>query len=196
MGFPDGSQSIRFHIQWKLNVGKVLRGMRITTGPTQETMVEQMCHGSVLSAFRAHVLKQRNDHRVANAHAAGAADGQQDVAAGETHEEWLARCNTAYATAMAAAIPAPEVNDVKAAIEHAVGSVIPYKALERQKWFMRRKMRKPADMTIRQYAGHLTWINNEELPHLPPYATTQRLSGPTPAASSSSPTTDHAKVRN
>ena len=177
MGFPDGSQSIRFHIQWKLNVGKVLRGMRITTGPTQESMVEQMCHGPVLSAFRAHVLKLRSEHRVANAHAAGAAEGQQDVTGGETHEEWLARCNAAYATVMATAIPDPEVNDVRAAIEHAVGSVIPYKALERQKRFMRRKMRKPADMTIRQYAGHLTRINDEELPHLPPYATTQRLSG-------------------
>jgi hypothetical protein len=34
---------------------------------------------------------------------------------------------------------------------------------------MRRKMRKPADMTTRAYVNHIHRINYEELPHLPPF---------------------------
>jgi hypothetical protein len=177
MGFPDGSQSIRFHIQWKKNVGKVLRGMQITTGPTQLTMVEEMCSGAVLSSFRSCVLKLQTEQRVANAQAAVQAEPPQDVARAETHEQWLARGRQAYGAVLAGALPDPTVIHVATAVEQAAASMIPYKALERQKRFMRRKMRKPADMTIRQYAGHLVRINDEELPHLPPYSANQRLSG-------------------
>jgi hypothetical protein len=34
---------------------------------------------------------------------------------------------------------------------------------------MRRKMRKPNDMRIRQFVNHLHWINYKELPQLPPF---------------------------
>ena len=66
--------------------------MQITTGPTQLTMVEEMCSGAVLSSFRASVLKLQTEQRVANAHAAAKAEPPQDVARGETHEQWQARC--------------------------------------------------------------------------------------------------------
>ena len=33
IGYDVGTQSVRFHIQWKKNVEKVLRGMRVTTVP-------------------------------------------------------------------------------------------------------------------------------------------------------------------
>ena len=31
MGYADGTQSVRFHIMWKRNVERVLRGLNITT---------------------------------------------------------------------------------------------------------------------------------------------------------------------
>ena len=45
----------------------------------------------------------------------------------------------------------------------------PYRTLETQKRFMRRKMRKPLGMNTRQYVNHLTRLNQEELPLLPPF---------------------------
>jgi hypothetical protein len=40
---------------------------------------------------------------------------------------------------------------------------------------MRRKMRKPADMRIRQFVNHLHQINYKELPQLPPFGNNQPL---------------------
>jgi hypothetical protein len=54
--------------------------------------------------------------------------------------------------------------------------VCPYKALEKQKRFMRRKMRKPADMKTRMYVNYLQRINYDELPMLPPFGAAQSLS--------------------
>ena len=84
--------------------------------------------------------------------------------------------DAAYARVMALPLPAATTAIITRAIEAAAGSVMPYRTLEKQKRFMRRKMRKPADMTIRQYAQHLVRINDEELPHLPPYVARQKLS--------------------
>ena len=56
-----------------------------------------------------------------------------------------------------------------------VNELCPYKALEKQKRFMRRKMRKPANMTTRTYVNNLLRINTDELPQLPPFSPTQSL---------------------
>ena len=64
-------------------------------------------------------------------------------------------------------------------VQHGLNSIIrvvcPYKVLEKQKLFMRRKMRKPGDMTTRQYVNHLHRINFDELPMLPPFNQRQEL---------------------
>jgi hypothetical protein len=62
------------------------------------------------------------------------------------------------------------------ALNATIKEVCPYKALEKQKRFMRRKMRKPADMKLRVYVNHLQRINQEEIPHLPPQGLDQTLS--------------------
>ena len=41
---------------------------------------------------------------------------------------------------------------------------------------LRRKMRKPVDMSVRTYIQHLQRINREELPNLPPFLNTNQLS--------------------
>jgi len=53
----------------------------------------------------------------------------------------------------------------------------PHKALAKQKRWMRRFCRKPADMTIREFTNHISRINDEEIPILPPFGgTAQKLS--------------------
>ena len=72
--------------------------------------------------------------------------------------------------------PDPTMDHIATVIQTAAGSVMPYKALERQKRFMNRRMCKPADMKIRQYVSHLVQINSEETPFMPPFNANQQLS--------------------
>ena len=129
--------------------------MRVTTGPTQHVMIQQLCRGTVLTAFEASLLKQLHDRQTKLARQAARAEPAQDMAGGETLEQYQARCHAAHDAVIAQPVPDPEVGEIMVALQIAAGYAIPYKALEHQKCYMRRKMRKPADMPIRQYVGHL-----------------------------------------
>ena len=54
--------------------------------------------------------------------------------------------------------------------------LLPRKILAKVKRSMRRDMRKPHDMKIREYYHNLQRLNEEELPNLPPYGIAQNLS--------------------
>ena len=95
---------------------------------------------------------------------------------GTTLREWEVHVSTAFNNNMAAPLNNPMVAMVRELILQAAGSVIPMQALEMQKRYMKHRMRKPADMNIRQCVNHLTRINLEELPQLPPFSPTQALS--------------------
>lgn len=60
-------------------------------------------------------------------------------------------------------------------IDAIITASCPYKVLEKQKRFMRRKMRKPNGMTTRLWVSHLERINMHELPLLPPFRDGQRF---------------------
>ena len=47
-------------------------------------------------------------------------------------------------------------------------SLLPRQVLAKVKRALRRDMRKPSDMKVRQYYQHLTRVNNEEITGLPP----------------------------
>ena len=176
MGYADGTQSVRFHLKWYENTTKVLRGMRIQDGANQAAMVDEMCRGPIRAAFRNAVDRLRRTLQRTRAEAAVQAEPPQDVANGETQAEYEARCAAAYQAVLNLGLPDPTVDHVTEAIQSASGCMVPYKGLEKQKRFMRRKMRKPVDMPIRQYVNHLKRMNDEELPYLPPYAANQNLS--------------------
>jgi hypothetical protein len=65
---------------------------------------------------------------------------------------------------------------IEPALRATIKMVCPYKALEKQKRFMRRRMLKPADMKIRIFVNHLHRINFDEIHQLPPFAADQELS--------------------
>ena len=50
-------QSICYHIQWVKNVNKVLTDMNMITIAAQHSMVEQLCAGPVLMAFKDAILQ-------------------------------------------------------------------------------------------------------------------------------------------
>ena len=67
----------------------------------------------------------------------------RDIAGGETEVEYQQRCTDVYLKVMEGALPEPTPAFVSWGLQAAMSSAIPYKALERQKRFMRHKMRKP-----------------------------------------------------
>jgi hypothetical protein len=52
---------------------------------------------------------------------------------------------------------------------------LPFEVLRKQKRHMRRHMRKPREMRMKTYVGHMIKINQDELPQLPPFAANQSI---------------------
>jgi hypothetical protein len=173
MPYSDGSQSIRFQIKWVWNTLKVLRGMDITDGNAQAELIRQLCSGQVLTQFNEQCINMQNDARRTRATAAMATIARDPA---ETDAEWGGRRRQAFTDDMARPLDPPTVDILAVSLRSTIKMVCPYKALEKQKRFMRRKMRKPNDMRIRQFVNHLHRINFEELPQLPPFAAGQQLS--------------------
>ena len=91
----------------------------------------------------------------------------------ETIAEWQARVNLAVNATPRSPVDETDLLQGMAAV---LIAICPYKVLEKQKTFMRRKMRKPFDLTTRQYVNHLTRINETELTVLPPFRIGQAFS--------------------
>ena len=73
--------------------------------------------------------------------------------------------------------PGPHDNFLVGGLCQIITYMAPHKALAKQKRWMRRFCRKPADMTIREFTNYVTTINDDELPILPPFGgNTQKLS--------------------
>ena len=138
-------------------ISRVLPGLGITNanqGPQAVTLIQGLLDGTPLATFTASIQAQREAElaeRVAAHHAANNA--------------------------------APAPTDLHAATldytHGAMGAIIiwraPFKALQRQKRYMRRECRKPADMTIRDFFTRFQQLNLENLPQFPPFGEGQSL---------------------
>jgi hypothetical protein len=92
-------------------------------------------------------------------------EAPRDTANGETTVAYQERLQQAMD-----AVPDPAITElaILGGLRQIVVEACPYKVMERQKVYMRRKMRKPREMTTRTYVNHLNRINETELPALPP----------------------------
>jgi hypothetical protein len=161
----DGNQTIRQTLQWMEDVIKVLRGLRLQNCPERHELIQQLCSGGSLTAYTSEVNNwirktKEQDRQDAMANAA-----PRDTANGETaiaYQERLQRVMDA--------VPDPAITEraILGGLRQIVVEACPYKVMERQKAYMRRKMRKPREMTTRTYVNHLNRINETELPALPP----------------------------
>ena len=174
MSILDGTGDVRAAIQYYRDIMKVFAGLNMaaTAGNASNArseLAERMLRGTALSAYQ----KGMRDSMAANL-----------VATRLAHIQGMVQCNTEADDAFAAR-QVTEGNavvyhihneDVIAGIRAVITALTPNKALQRQKRWMRRNLRKTRDMTVRQFAAHLTRINDEELPFLPPnFANNQKL---------------------
>ena len=156
----DGQEDLRTVIQWSKNVTTVLTGMNVIQPKNKYQLVQQMCIGTAKSAL----------------------DDMWSSHAKNTKEEALTRVGTNGFNLTAAQINGREEHQwhddasFTKCIQHLIFNCAPQKVLQRVKRELKREMRKPADMNIRTYLVHLNRINNDEIPHLPPFGADQGLS--------------------
>ena len=169
----DGTRSVRQAINWYNRTKKLFRGLDLTDCEAKDNLIKELVKDAPLAAYTAAITSRR---AMAWANARDSAETlapARDTTAGETAVAYRERIER-----VRAAVPEPAIDDDM--IDHGLGSVIesvcPYKALEKQKRYMRRFMRKPADMLTRNYVNHIIRMNNEEIPCLPPFLPDQGLS--------------------
>jgi hypothetical protein len=154
-----GHEAVRSVLLWRQDTVKVIRGLNITTALNKATMLESMMSGTPLTFFTAKVFRLSSDARQV------VSDAAEDANAGD-----------------GAAVLAQDLSGftdddiVESAIDYVLSNVIPKKALQKVKRYLRRECRKPADMKVRMYFQHLLRMNMNEIPCLPPFGADQTLS--------------------
>ncbi len=154
-----GHEAVRSVLLWRQDTVKVIRGLNITTALNKATMLESMMSGTPLTFFTARV------HRLSTQARQVAADAAEVAVVGSG------------AAVLAQALSGFTDDDiVELAIDCVLSNVIPKKALQKVKRYLRRECRKPADMKVRMYFQHLLRMNMNEIPCLPPFGEDQTLS--------------------
>ena len=168
----DGNATPRQAIKWGARVRKVFAGLAMNTHSDQHNLLLELCSGSAKTAYDTAAKANRAVRHTNLRQAAVDAAPARNHGGHEDDVTYNARIQAAWD---GVAEPAFDNSDVVAGINALIEGACPYKALEKQKRFMRRKMRKPAGMTTRTYVNHIMHINIEELPLLPPFNPGQNL---------------------
>ena len=165
----SGKEPIRQVLVWRSNMDKVFTGMGATGADTdakrkaepklRDQLVRRALTSSALSAFDVKMTELINE----------AWESERDAA--ET-ARLATHANSTQAQLQAARDAVDEPDPTNEMVEEGMKAVIvqacPYKALARTKRWLRRKCRKPVDMSIRVFYMHLQRINTDEIPLLPP----------------------------
>jgi hypothetical protein len=151
-----GNESVRSIIKWKNDAIKVAKGLNAIDLASKLPIFETLMRTGPLALFGQSMLAQAT---VAMEAAIAAA------------------ANAAAARLIRDAGPAPhqDVDHCEPALDFVVSQLLPRKVLAKVKRDIRRNMRKPHDMKVRQYYQNLYRINFEEIPNLPPFNTNQAL---------------------
>ena len=158
MPINTGSETPRETIEWMKNLNKVFRGMNAAADAVQQdNLVRRTITDAAETAYNTAYMESRQTTFTAAREAAL----QASITNGD---------NVAAQQAAVAAVnqPDPTTLDVTAGVQAVMIYVTPYKGLQRQKRYMRRKCRKPADMSAREFFNHFSRMNWQELPLMPP----------------------------
>ena len=178
MDLLDGTEEPREVIQWYHDIVKVLKGLNITDGTNQSSLITETLRGKPKSAFTASIkAQQHRAHERAIAAATNAAKTAFNNAQRQAQQNGAAAPAPVDENAIRNGTAVPDIHAdwIIPACQAVLSNVIPRKALQRQKRCMRRYWRKPRDMTVKQYAANLVHINETELPLMPPFVQGQEL---------------------
>lgn len=168
----NGAETPREIIVWRRHVIHVFKGMILTTGTTQNQMMKQFVTSAALSAYERSLTVSftKGKARLVMHYQRVLAQGDTDGGNRATQEGDVA-----------AARALTVMDDILAAIKNDVGTwtvqwaiqdmmtfLFPSKILQRVKRYLRCEARKPADMGVKAYYMHISRVNLEEVPLLPP----------------------------
>lgn len=162
----EGTEHLRYALTFMRDCKKILAGLNVTTAAEALPMIRELLSGIALAQFNQGI----DDHIYERYMALVQAVRDNGVAAGDDA--------TTIATAVAGVVrPNPSMDSIECGYHSVIVYMAPHKVLAKQKRWMRRNMRKPLDMSVREYANRLMTINNDELNKLPPaFDNTQKLS--------------------
>lgn len=161
----DGSTTPRQVLKWGNRMTKVFTGLGMDNPVDRNNLLKEMVSGASKTAYD-NAVNASNGLRHLVLQRAAVQNLVRDNVNGGTAEAFVTRRQGVWD---GIAKPQIDGSDVRAGIQAVIEQACPYKALEKQKRYMRRKMRKPSDMTTRTYVNHLLRINNEEIPNMPPF---------------------------
>ncbi len=167
----SGRESIRSAITWKADVEKAVKGLNINAADQiglRYDFCQSVLKDSALAAFNNKkndladlALEAAIDAAVANL-GAGATQAQREAAIATERNRGRAHFYDAA--------------HFDLALKSVIDMICPKGALANIKRALRRETRKPISMSLREYYQHLTRINYDELPLLPPFEADQGLS--------------------
>ena len=160
----QGDETARQMIRWRLDVCKICIGLHVATLGTKKPIMEACMRPGPLSAFHSALSVMAGQAYTTALEAAL----QTDIADGDTVASDAVRGHGKEHY--------QHVDHLQAALNLVITSYLPRKILPRVKRNMRRDMRKPKDMTVRNYFQSVQRMNAEELPNLPPFGNAQGLS--------------------
>jgi len=165
VGYINGDEGTRRALRFQKDIATVLIGLNVTTVADVVTMTQRVLKGEALAAYN-------NARGIRHAYLWEEAK-RNARAASEANGDTLAQQQQAYANEPD---PAADRTEHIAGVRGVISYMTPLKALQRVKRYLRRHCRKPVDMSVREYFNALQRINQEEIPHLPPFeGNAQRL---------------------
>ena len=159
-----GDETPRQMMRWRQDVTKVCIGIHVNTLETRRPIMEACMRAGPKAVFE------------------GAINAQAKVAFLTALKAAKATDQTAGNTTASDAVEANgqdhyiENAMLDVALQMTIANYLPRKVLARVKRSMRRDMRKPANMKVRNYYQNLIRLNDEELPNLPPFTIDNKLS--------------------
>ena len=155
----DGTEPVRVTIQWTKDIRRILTALGVNQAANKINLTKEMLRGSALVAIQKGLNEQAEiERKTAGDTAYANAAGNAGVKRAARNAE-LARQLTEFYNEEC----------LNKGLEAVIDNVAPTKALQKVKRYIRREVRKPLGMKVRDFSTRLHHINNEEIPHLPPF---------------------------
>ena len=164
--FLHGDEELRDALNFQENFAKVVKGLELENKPEQaQEIARQLLKDSAQAHFDLTLGNaQKKEHeRLRQETYQVAIDGGRTPAQAKTASD-------------AIALPAINMDMINEGIKGVIAFMMPCKALERIKRYLRHHCRKPADMKFRVFATHFLHVNYNELLRIPPAKPGQCLS--------------------
>ena len=166
----EGTESLRTFLNWLDSWTEITIGLNIANNyASQERVALTLLNGTPQTLFSEALQIYQNIAYEADYEAAT----NTDYAAQPDGSDTTARdaCTARGANHAQYKL----VDDIGNSLARMIEGLIPKKALQKVKRFLRRECRKPLDMSVRKYSQLLLRINNQEIPKIPPQDPANKL---------------------